>query len=110
MYGNLVLLIISIGSISLAGQKIKAKPTPEHCNSVIQMGIMNNLVTTGRLKDEFPNLPKDSIDFIASDFERTKKITEEAIAGANRSCSTGKGTAFSRTRTQRSCWCCNKRS
>ena len=56
------------------------KNEDERCDRVIQMGIMNNLVTTGKLHEEFPDLPKTSVDFITTDFERAKDLVEKARA------------------------------
>ena len=77
MYRYLIILgfHLAIMGTAFAGGK---KKDDAHCNSVIQMGIMNNLVSTGRLKEQFPDLPKASVDFIAADFERAKELAEKA--------------------------------
>ena len=63
MHGHLIIFLTLFFSFETVFATCKKKDC--RCDTVIQMGIMNNLVSTGRLKEQFPDLPKASVDFIA---------------------------------------------
>ena len=77
MHGHLIIFLTLFFSFETVFATCKKKDNCR-CDTVIQMGIMNNLVSTGKLKEQFPDLPKESVDFIASDFERAKDLAEKA--------------------------------
>lgn len=78
MHGHLIFLLsFLVASTAVASGKSK-KPTPERCNNVIQMGLMNSLIDSGKLAEHFPGMPKESLDFLKADFERVRQATEKA--------------------------------
>ncbi len=79
MYGSLIFLLsILLATITFAGGKSK-RPSPERCNNVIQMGLMNNLISSGKLAEHFPGMRKESIEFLQADFNRVRQATDAAI-------------------------------